>query len=103
VLVMDQRRRSAAVEVDRLTSSERDQKVRELGQLDPTVEARAVAVAADRQQLSATDAERAAGIPADCDGGSAKYDTRADVVATGWRTTYTVVSSPSRSRQRVSS
>ena len=60
VPAVDERRRPAAVEVDRLRRPERDQQPRQLGQLEAGVDARAAAVAADGEQLVVADAERAA-------------------------------------------
>ncbi len=69
VPAVHQRRRAAAVEVDRLVGAERDHQPGELGEREPSVHARAAPVAADREKLVLVHAERAARVPADRDVG----------------------------------
>src|SRR4051812_27225104 len=57
VAAMHERRRPAAVEVDRLPRAERDHQPRQLPELEPGVHARPAAVAADSDQLVIADTE----------------------------------------------
>ena len=64
---VDDRGRSTAVQVDRLTRAEGDHQPRQLPELKSRVDAGAAPVAAHRQQLTVADAERAARVATDGD------------------------------------
>jgi hypothetical protein len=55
---VDERRRSAAVQVDRLARTEGDHQPRQLAELESRVDAGAAPVAAHRQQLAVADSPR---------------------------------------------
>ena len=64
---MHERRRAAAVEVDRLACAERDHQPSQLAQLEAGVDARSAPVATDREQLAVSHPEPATRVAPDAD------------------------------------